>query len=370
MTGASGRLRVTRVSAYLDPQGRPPDELIHAWRDFGATVSASERAGVGVTVVQASWIEAVRVVEGVTCHFAHPSRTHALVSEARPDVIHWQGLLFPRQLRALARQVPGIPIVAQDHGSALPRRFWRRWLHRWGFAPLSGAMFTSAAQAVPFKQAGVLRADLPIYEVVEGSTRFTPGDQAAARATTGLSGDPCLLWVAHLDANKDPLTVLDAVSLAAGDLPGMRLWMCYRDESLLGQVRQRFGRDPVLSGRVSLVGAVELAMMEHHYRAADFLVQGSHKEGSGYGVFEALACGTTPLVTDIPSFRTLTGQGACGALVPPGDARALARAIVEWSRRPRAELRRRAREHFDRALSYEAVGRQLAAAYRAVSADS
>ena len=62
MTGASRRLRVTQVSAYLDPQGRPPDELIHAWRDFGAPAAAAARAGVRMTVVRASWADAVHTV--------------------------------------------------------------------------------------------------------------------------------------------------------------------------------------------------------------------------------------------------------------------------------------------------------------------
>ena len=32
-------------------------------------------------------------------------------------------------------------------------------------------------------------------------------------------GDPALLWVGNLDANKDPLTVLRGVSMAARELP-------------------------------------------------------------------------------------------------------------------------------------------------------
>ena len=58
-------------------------------------------------------------------------------------------------------------------------------------------------------------------------------------------------------------------------------------------------------------------------RAADVFVLGSHREGSGYSLIEALACGLPPVVTDIPSFRSLTAAGAVGALWPCGDARAL-----------------------------------------------
>ena len=51
-------------------------------------------------------------------------------------------------------------------------------------------------------------------------------------------------------------------------------------------------------------------------RAADLFVLGSHREGSGYSLIEALACGLPPIVTDIPSFRSLTGAGVVGALWP------------------------------------------------------
>jgi len=385
MPSPSQPLRVTQVSAYLDPAQRAPDELLRAWRDFGRTADAANRAGVRVTVVQASWKDAVLKVGDAVCHFvregrspvvrvpggptfcrARLSRLWAQVGESRPDVIHWQGLLFPRQLRSLARVIPGVPIVAQDHGSAVPRRLARRWMHRWGFRPLAGVMFTATDQAAPFKAAGVLRRDLPVYEVVEGSSPFSPGDQARARQETGLGGNPCLLWVGNLDSNKDPLTVLDAVSRVAPKLPGLTLWMCYRFAPLLEAVRERMARDPALRERVRLVGEVRYPAIEGYFRAADFLVQASHKEGSGYGVIEALACGTTPLVTGIPSFRTITGQGEAGALVPVDHAEALAGAIADWAGRDRAGLRRRARAHFDDALSFDAIGRQLAATYHRV----
>jgi glycosyltransferase involved in cell wall biosynthesis len=321
-------------------------------------------------------------MDGVTCCFVKEERPVVKVPGRRvqrarlprlfdrvaafnPDLLHFEGLLFPRQLRALMQRVPGVPVVAQDHGSRVPRG-WRRLMHRWGFAPLSGVIFTARDQADPFRAAGVLRADIPVYEVIEGSSTFTPGDVAAARAATALAGEPCLLWVGNLDRNKDPLTVLDAVARAATRLPGLRLWMCYRDATLLDAVRARVDRDPALRDRVHLLGRVPYPDIEQHMRAADFLVQGSSKEGSGFGVIEALACGVVPLVSDIPSFRVITGGGTVGGLFPPGDAEALSRLIVDWSARDRAALRRGAREHFERALSFPAIGRQLAEAYRRI----
>ena len=120
--------------------------------------------------------------------------------------------------------------------------------------------------------------------------------------------------------------------------------MCFRHAPLLDAVRARIAADPALASRVRLLGEIPYAEIELHYQAADFLVQASHVEGSGGALIDALACGTTPLVTDIPSFRSITADGACGALVPVGNAAALAGAIRDWCGRDRPALRyRRAR---------------------------
>jgi glycosyltransferase involved in cell wall biosynthesis len=97
---------------------------------------------------------------------------------------------------------------------------------------------------------------------------------------------------------------------------------------------------------------------------SDFLLQGSHREGSGYAVIEALAAGVTPIVTDIPSLRSIVGTA--GFLWTPGDVDALVGCLERASTIDRDACAIAAREHFERHLSWDAVGRQLALAYQAV----
>ncbi len=92
-------------------------------------------------------------------------------------------------------------------------------------------------------------------------------------------------------------------------------------------------------------------------------VLASHREGSGYALIEALACGLPPVVSDIPSFRSLTGHGAVGTLVPVGDAEGFASGIVAQAGRPRREARGAVLAHFADALSPYALGRRLVRAY-------
>jgi glycosyltransferase involved in cell wall biosynthesis len=288
-----------------------------------------------------------------------------VVAGLHPRVVHFQGL-GSAQVRRYGGN--GAAVLVQDHSDTL-RGGWRLPLQRWALKRVDGALFTVAAQARPFFEAGVLRPGLRVFEVLEATSGFTPGDVDGARRATGIGGDPCVLWLGHLDANKDPLTILDAVSRVVPALPGIRLWMCFGTAPLEAEVRARLAAEPALAARVTLLGRVPHARVEHLCRAADLFVQGSRREASSFSVLESLACGVTPLVTDIPSLRRMTRGGAVGGLFRPGDAGGLARLLEAFAARPRAELRREARAHFDRHLSPAALSRELGAAYRAAAGE-
>jgi glycosyltransferase involved in cell wall biosynthesis len=365
-------MRVVHAS-FVRPRGHDdPDRLLTEWPTLIDVAAAVVDAGLAVTLVQSFARDAVVERRGVTCRFVRepafpgfssgfaPHRLAQAAAASGADVIHVNGLDFPGHTRAMC--ATGIPVLAQDHAS---RAGGRRLRRAWGLARVAAAAFTDAAQARPFVAEGSLRRDVPIYSVPESSTRFTPGDQAEARAATGLQGDPAVLWVGRLDANKDPLTVLDAIEIAAASLPGLQLWCCFHEQPLMAHVRRRIDASAVLKERVHLIGRVPHARIEQLCRAADIFMLASHREGSGYALIEALACGATPVVSDIPSFRRLVGNA--GALAAPGDASAFAAALVDMARKPRAEQRRKALAQFETNLSFGSLGRQWREVYRAIA---
>ena len=137
---------------------------------------------------------------------------------------------------------------------------------------------------------------------------------------------------------------------------------------MLGEVRARLGGDPRLAGRVHLLGRVPHAQVETLLRASDLYVSGSRAEGSGYAAIEAMACGVTPVLTDIPAFRALTDDGRIGRLWPCGDAQRLAEALLLEATKPTSPERVRA--HFDARLSFDAVGRLWETVISAEGAES
>jgi glycosyltransferase involved in cell wall biosynthesis len=363
---------VAQVSFFLDPQGRAPEQMLEDWPSLVDVAEAACQHGARVTVIQACASAARIERNGVDYHFVPPDDGKSTVASGRalrrlvaglaPDIFHVHGLGFPADVARLADLAPGVPILVQDHANR-PPGFWRRHAWRRGLRTAAGVAFCAKEQAEPFVQAGVIAKHSEIFEIPEAPARFSPGDPALARRQTGLHGEPCLLWVGHLDQNKDPLTVLSGISLAARRLPALRLWCCSGKAPLLAEVRARIEQDPWLRGKVHLRGHVPHAEIEQFMRAADLFTLGSHREGSGYALAEALACGLPPVVTDIPSFRAMTGRGAVGWLWPCGDAHRLCEALLAAESRPRDGDRAQVRRHFERELSFDAVGRKLNRAY-------
>src|SRR5437867_11860408 len=138
-------MHVVVANLYRDPAGRPSEDVLAGWRDFGRGFAAAiaQAPGLRVTLAQAGWSDYRTEVLGMPCHFVRepkpvvhlpggrmvgrlPRRLYAAIASLAPDVIHHEGLVRPLLLRGLAEANPGVPVVAQDHGTKF-RAGWRRW---------------------------------------------------------------------------------------------------------------------------------------------------------------------------------------------------------------------------------------------------
>ena len=336
----------------------------------------------GATAVIRFHRNAVVEQRGVTYHFCAdggsgrpapfgtPSRVAELIAQLSPDVVHVNGLGFTAQTWRLRQKLPvSAALVVQDHASGAPAAVVstaghvKQLLRRRMMRAADAFLFTSVEQAEPWRAAGLIAPSQLVAPVIEASSSLTPVGMAEARRVTGISGQPAILWVGRLNANKDPLCVLEAFARVRVTCPAASLTMVYREDDLLPEVRRRIERDPRLRGGVRLVGAVAREQMVHYFSAADIFVVGSHHEGSGYAVLEACACGALPAVSDIPAFRRITSDGAIGRLWTPGDPHACAVALIALLRVSGPVARANVRAHFQRALSWAVVARDAEAAY-------
>jgi glycosyltransferase involved in cell wall biosynthesis len=83
-------------------------------------------------------------------------------------------------------------------------------------------------------------------------------------------------------------------------------------------------RDGGAAGRVHFLGKVPPARMPEEMRWADVYVSTSSTDGASATLFEALAIGLFPVVSDIPANRAFLEEDATGLFFPVGDAAALA----------------------------------------------
>jgi len=77
------------------------------------------------------------------------------------------------------------------------------------------------------------------------------------------------------------------------------------------------------------VGAVPRSQMPQFWQSISVAVVPSLYEPFGLVALEAMACGVPVIATDVGGLREIVVQDESGILVPPGDAAALARAMME-----------------------------------------
>lgn len=382
--GMPASFRLTVVSAAWDPVEPDPEALLDRSAPLTRWCDAMDGAGVPVAVVQRFSRPAELTRGAVRYHFVTddlPPRlaagdmsravTRAVLGNG-PDVVHVNGLGFPMLVGGLRAALGPRPlIVVQDHGGAAPphgRGWIDRWRHRrWatGLAGADAVSFTAAAQAVPWRAAGILdRQD--VLALVGGSSTVHATARDEARRRTNLSGEPLVLTVGPVSAATDPLTVLNGFERFAVKHPQARLVIASRGGALYGAVRSRIDASPVLLTTVRLLGEVADGDRGDLYGAADVFVSGSHHDGSGSTLIDALACGVLPVVTPIPVFDAIAGT--CGQRFPRGDAGACAEALARAAAIAAAQRRADALAHFERTLAWPVLAAQTRSDYETLLA--
>jgi glycosyltransferase involved in cell wall biosynthesis len=271
------------------------------------------------------------------------------------DVIHAHVLLPAGFAGAVASRILGVPlIITEQQGPfSVQMQTWRqRALVRYA---------TRCARAI-MPVSDSLRHDMQSYGL-DGRYFVTPNTVDFAvfhPASEAIGAPPRILVAALLTPQKGISFFLNAVAM-------------------LRHERQDFGIDIVGDGqeRSALEGlaerlAIETCVSFHGLKTKEevasfmqrcaFLVLPSLGETFGCVVAEALACGRPVVVTRCGGPEEFV-SARVGVLAPPGDARALARAIAQmlesWRAYDPAQTSNYARERF----SHQAVGARISEVY-------
>jgi glycosyltransferase involved in cell wall biosynthesis len=150
---------------------------------------------------------------------------------------------------------------------------------------------------------------------------------ADSAGVTPFPSQPCVLFVGRLEKEKGVHVLLEAMCQVREAIPSVRLLVA-GDGSYRRELEVRADRLG-LRNHVSFLGWIEAADLRVAYEEAWVLVLPSiWAEGLGMVLVEAGLMGRPVIGSDLGGIRDIIQHGHNGLLVPPGDSKALAEAIL------------------------------------------
>jgi glycosyltransferase involved in cell wall biosynthesis len=287
----------------------------------GALAGPLRDAGISVEclgVDRSRPIQAVRAMAGALRRF-------------QPRLV--QSFLFHANVAVrLARPWWGRPWLVGGLRVAERQRRWHLTLDRLTHRLSTGSVCVS--EGVRRFSVEVGRLDPDRLVVIPNGVDPAPFDCAEPidRASIGVPPDAFLaLYVGRLDPQKGLNFLLDAASKV---IPTRSDWhlVLVGDGPESGFVKSRIEADPLLKGRVHRLGRRD--DVPSLLKAADLLVLPSLWEGMPNVVLEAMAARLAVVGTSVEGTEDLIIPGQTGWLVAPGDADALAGALLEAASDP------------------------------------
>jgi glycosyltransferase involved in cell wall biosynthesis len=278
-------------------------------------------------------------------------RLYRLIRETRADLVHANNALMENREAVLAARWAGVPCICHV------RRFQRvgifdRWLAR----GVAAHLYISQAVADHHRQQGVRpRRARVIYDGLPPEAFALPDERLAVRAEFGIAPDaPLVGLVGRLTAWKGQDFFLQALATARAQVPGLRALIVGEggpgDEAFVAHLHR-------LVAELGLADTVIFAGLRSDVprllSTLDVLAHTSvEPEPFGLVIIEGMAAGLPVIATRAGGAAEAVADGITGLLVPPGDAMALAQAVVHLvGDRARAEAlgraaRRRAQDIF------------------------
>jgi len=318
----------SRYSLPLSPSLAQKFDALSAEVDVRVLAAAAGPTGSDVRFRLVRTIRP-RALDGLAFYALLPFRVARELREYRPDAVLAQGAQ-EAALCVLGRRLGRVKtkVIADIHGDpAAPARLYgsprRRalapladGLARYGLRKSDGVRTISAYTSSLVREAGV--------EPTAEFAAFMDLEPFLERDPVPLPERPAALFVGVLERYKAVDVLADAWRLAAPRVPDGVLHVVGR--GTLSGVPERLVAD--LPAQTRWTKALTTPEVARALDDATVLVLPSRSEGLGRVVVEAFCRGRGVVGSRVGGIPDLVEDGRNGALVPPGDARALADALV------------------------------------------
>jgi glycosyltransferase involved in cell wall biosynthesis len=249
-----------------------------------------------------------------------------------PDILHAHYIGHYGWLAAMS----GFhPVVLTAWGSDIyqEKRALARWLTRQSLRRADLITGDSKDLCNALVRAGALTAQVSLIQFGVDLHLFHPGEETGDLRDKLELGDAQIVFCPRRSGpiyNTD--TIVRAIPMVLRQIPTARFILRdqLEDESQNEYVLslKQLALDLGVAHSVRFVGQLDREALALHYNLSCAIVSVPATDGSPVSVLEGMACGSVPLVSDVPSLREWIEDGENGLIVPAGNADTLAQALV------------------------------------------
>jgi len=312
--------RAGGVTNQIRSQARALRRLGHAVRVFGPASAPLEEGSVALCGSVSLTISGTASGLGLDPRSA--GRVARLFREEPFDIVHVHEPLTPL-VPWVAVRLARAPVVGTFH------------VHREGghiFYPRARTLLAPLMRRLAHRIAVSEAARRTVADHFPGDYEIIPNgievDEFSARRPRPDAFEPGrlhVLYVGRLEPRKGVDHLVHAMSAVQRQLPHARLVVVGDgpERERLRTLAGALGIDVIFAGRV------DDATLPAYFQWSD-VVASPALGGESFGIvlLEAMACGTPIVASRIEGYVGLAGAADCGPLVPPGDADAIAGALV------------------------------------------
>ncbi|WP_158615460.1 glycosyltransferase family 4 protein [Acidipila sp. EB88] len=215
------------------------------------------------------------------------------------------------------------PLILHVHAGSEESLFQKTPAWAWKCA------FNAADRVIALSPAwaAILRRHLPRTEIV-----VIPNPVRIAPEPPPQGAEHCrVLFAGKLEARKGFLTLLDAAAVVLAEHPSVEFW--FAGHGALPEARAHAAKLGIAS-QVHLLGWVDHTHLAELYAQASIFCLPSHNEGVPMALLEAMSHSLPVITTPVGGIPDVVTSEYNGLLVPPGDAEALATALIRLLRSP------------------------------------
>jgi len=199
---------------------------------------------------------------------------------------------------------------------------------RWFYGQMDAIYAPSKTTAQELSAHGIDKDKIVVHPRGVDAERFQPGRRNGFFDKLGLGRNFKLLYVGRVSREKGLDVLAEAYRTVHAHRPDIRL-VIVGDGPYLEEMRAQLKGLPVV-----FTGYLKGAALAEAYAGAELFVFPSATDTFGNVVLEAQASGVPVVVTSSGGPRESMVPGRTGLVVPPGDARALALAVLELALDP------------------------------------